>query len=236
MLWFKKCKLPRFKKSLENAISDFQYNFFIRLFIESYLLVLLYTLINVDVFHGVQNFDHTVSLVSGVFSLLLLAGLVYAIYKSYKILNHKPEKYGDEDYSEMFGEIVVDLNWKRKWARNYHVVFMIHKLTFCFCVIILEVIPFLQVFLIWWNQLYFLIYLINVKPFDTKLKNVMKIFNGVITLLFYTMCFFESRRLYCIQDFEEAYRINLYLYFHWLCCSKFDFAIYRLLDRQVDRN
>ena len=196
----KNWNLPKVKRRLEGTIVDFQYNFFIRLFLESYLLVLLYSMINVEVFHRIQNFDHTVSLVSGIFSVLLLAGLLYMIYKSYKIVNHNPEKYDDEDYAGMFGEIVADLNWKVKWARSYQVVFMAHKLAFCFCVITLGLIPFLQVFLIWWNQLYFLVYLIVVKPFDTKLKTRMSIFNGVIALFLYTMCFLS------LDDFV-AFRI-----------------------------
>lgn len=92
-------------------------------------------------------------------------------------------KLDNDNVSSSLGSFYDDLKLNSKTAVLYNAIFLFRRLTLPLVLVFLAAYPYLQVMFMIFQNLLVLIYLFEVRPFETPFMNRLEIFNEACVLV-----------------------------------------------------
>jgi hypothetical protein len=163
------------------------YNTLIRFFIESYIEILISSMLQ---FHQFANqtsgdrFSGFIGVTLAILCTLMPFILIFFIRKYHSLIKTKDPKL------DPINTIFANLSTSSPATLYYTAFFMLRRLLFTLSIIFMNYIPMLQIFFLFVSSLATIIYLIYVKPFDSPLLNRLEIFNELCLYLMSYPCLF----------------------------------------------
>jgi hypothetical protein len=106
-----------------------------------------------------------------------------------------------------FGSLYLDIKTKRRYSVLLSTMFLVRRLIFGIIIAQLNGYLFLQQMIHLLISLFYLIFLINIRPYDSFLSNILEIYNEITLLLCSFCCYIFSD---FVTDIDSRYSAGWY--------------------------
>lgn len=181
------------------------WNFFIRLFIETYLDNAIVNALKLKalMWHPLTEFF------SSVFAIIIVAILVIYPVASWILLLKFKARLNDEEVNRRFGAAYEEIRISSNNALGYPSIFMMKRLVFTIFIFLIEEKRILQHFLIINMLAYSTAYIWECEPFTENLNNFQEVYNDyMVSIISYSLLVFSD----FVSNKKVQYQIG------WVVC------------------
>ena len=162
---------------------SFFFNAPIRLLLEIYYPVLVCSLINIKTSKLSNEFEIIAFIISWIMVIICLGFSAFSIWFLSKNISNL---YENEELKERYEALYDEMDTSRKKALIYNIIFLVNRTALSFVLIYCTFNFYIQLWSFVVLNFLMLSYLVCIRPFLTKLKNNMEIFNE--TCIFLSSC------------------------------------------------
>ena len=177
------------RRKFKRILGSFKTSVWIRFLLETYVILCIASINQVFYTESLE----LVNYLSGVGSLILVVGLLVFLAvlcrtKSQEIKTLSPDSEFYRRWSSFFYELRVK---ESSWAKHYYTLFMLVRLLYACNLLFLQSSPELQVCINIFLMLVFLVFMVGVRPFKSKISQLFNTFGELgIFLVFCIVAYF----------------------------------------------